>query len=492
MEHLPLLEGIKPLIIVPYEAPEKDWYDGGGFLDYPQRSGWAEEQLRGGDDTTKEDYLDANVFYTKGNDIKLFFGLAIGFFKIGGVHVKTEDFLVDANVDGVDPDMPKMINTSKLSQLLTEWKANVETKDRFCVPGYENESLLKQEKSRPWPVRDDVSTAMIGLTFSLWKAAMCEVPHLHGRSELLWKRLQQKWCIDDVTTTFKELDIDGHYYLAASPGLANAIGRIIEKDAIPIALWVKGLRTLWSVDYHLTGKRKPDYVAISHIWTDGKGNPSTSPILAIISRLYQSNWIKRLWTHQEGFLSDLNYPSEDSNSDWHSKVYILFSDKSVELDDLYQQFSAYQKRQERLEMLYGPITDAVSQRKTSQLADEIVCLATIIDIDVKPFLDLPDKTNKDLAQERMALFLKTLHTFEMHFVFNNYATGEKGYKWAPRSSLSFRTAELYYGEDERTADLQIVNGKGGLLVQYPGFLIQFDSGRPPFGTNERGCVISYR
>lgn len=362
MEHLPLPEGVEPFIIVPYEAPKKDWYDGQGFIDYPQRCGWTEEQLRGGDDTTKEDYLDANGFKAKGSEYEveqffqtwLFFGLMIEFLKIGGVHVQTEDFLVDANMEGDNPDMLKMVNTSKLPQLLIKWRNGLTNKgantertwntlrpmfdrsksilDRFCVPGHEKEWPLKQEKPRPWPVRDEISTTMIALTFSLWEVAIellepkdveKSTPTLHGRSELLWKRLQQKWCIADVTTTLKELAVDGHYYLAASPGLSSreldhhskcteehclyeydlnmyvtrhagspwhhsgckstiqyggqlgpergqkdwvdAIGKIIDKDAIPIALWVKGLRKLWTVEYHMTGNRQPDFVAISHV-----------------------------------------------------------------------------------------------------------------------------------------------------------------------------------------------------------------------------------
>lgn len=252
--------------------------------------------------------------------------------------------------------------------------------------------------------------------------------------------------------------------------------------------------------------------------------PSTHPILDVVSRLYQSNWIKRLWTHQEGFLPGIHTP-EDGHPKT-SAVYIQFSDKSVELDELRRQFSAYQQQQtnvgiylqfphaESLRLLdmysglkflmsltknmkdkwklYGPVADAMSERKTARLADEIICLATIIDIDVKPFLDLPDKEDAELAQDRMALFLDTLHTFQMQLVFNNYQRLERiGYRWAPRSLLNFRLPHLYPGDDQRTTNFQVVNGKRGLLVQYSGFLVQFDSGRPTFGTTERGCVIKY-
>lgn len=248
---------------------------------------------------------------------------------------------------------------------------------------------------------------------------------------------------------------------------------------------------------------------------------STHPILDIVSRLYQSNWIKRPWTHQEGFLPGIDAPVK------YTAVYIQFSDKAVELGDLHRQFDAYQQQQinvgiylqypEKANMrlldlysrlkftmsnvkdmkdkwrLYAPLADAMSERKTSRLADEIICLATIIGIDVKPFQDLLDKDkDEEMAQDRMALFLDTLHTFRMQLVFNNYQRLERvGYRWAPRSLLNFRLPQIYPGNDERTTNFQVVNGKKGLLVQYPGFLMQFDSGRPTFGTAERGCVIKY-
>lgn len=241
--------------------------------------------------------------------------------------------------------------------------------------------------------------------------------------------------------------------------------------------------------------------------------PSDSPMLEIVARLYQSNWIKRLWTHQEGFLP--------------SALYVQFSDKPVEMETLHNRFTEYQSdlmtvgvylqfpeatnmrllslytvlktfmqgvhEVDKKYALYAPLADVMSERKTSRLADETVCLATIIDIDVQPFLDIPDKPDAESARTRMALFLRTIHTFEMRLVFNNYERIEEtGYKWAPRSLLNFRIAELYYGHDDRETTFQVVNGKRGLLVQYPGFLVRFANGRPSFGTIQRGCVMKCR
>lgn len=253
--------------------------------------------------------------------------------------------------------------------------------------------------------------------------------------------------------------------------------------------------------------------------------PSTSPMLAIVARLYQSNWIKRLWTHQEGFLAGLEYHPEQTTPRT-SQVYIQFKDKSVLLDDLNEQFLAYQEQQaargyildfptvtnlylltlynnlkfimgtvadNKKWILYAPLSDAMAQRQTARLADEILCFASIINIDVTPFLNLPDKPDAELAQDRMALFVKTLHNFNMKLIFNNYPRLERaGYSWAPRSFLNFRLADIYSAiDDSRITTFQVVNGKRGLLVEYPGFLLQFDTGIPTFGTSERGCVIQY-
>ena len=141
-------------------------------------------------------------------------------------------------------------------------------------------------------------------------------------SSLLRSRLEQKWCKYDVAVTMDDFDVDGHYYLATGqgqsqeylnahgncteagcrfvmdeshyltrhapeyhkPGCEEHIGwggqlgpertmhnwieavcQIIDRDATPHSLWVAQYRKTWSVEYHTTGKRKPPYVAISHM-----------------------------------------------------------------------------------------------------------------------------------------------------------------------------------------------------------------------------------
>ncbi|GIJ85156.1 hypothetical protein Asppvi_004012 [Aspergillus pseudoviridinutans] len=703
MEHLPLPEGEKHFIVAPYNAPPGEWYDHKGFLDFPKRRGWTSDQLPGGD-TSEKRYLDGNGFKSKGTDSKveeffqtwLFFGLVIEVLKVGGVRAKTEDFLEVRDL--TDPgeveflklstqgDIHKqrrirIVNTSKLPCKLKEWRDGIQDKsqawtvlnrmferarqilDCFCTPD-EERSLWENDKPPRWPVRQEISTTLIAMVFSLRSAAIkvCDPrgigvmnPWLEARSEILARRLQRQWCLADATTIIKDLSIDGHYYIAASPGLhpdeldrhskcvrqrcleefptelyhprhiapwhkANcptgqtisyggqlgpergqtgwddAIARIIDKNAIPIALWVKGLRTLWSVEYHLSGKRTPSYVAISHVWADGMGNraanwlpecqldrithlvenvrwegrkptpadpnlsdgvgfwmdtlcvpaldkdrkreaiknmhhvysnakavlvldkfiqkiPSTAPVLDKVARLYLSNWIKRLWTHQEGFLPSL--------------VYIQFADQPVELNALAEEFKAYnlehletsgkylgfpfaanarlldlysalrdlmkQVQDEDKWMLYEPLAHHLSPRRSTRLADETVCMATIINIDPSKILAVPGAEDDELARDRMAVFLEQLGTFDMSLIFNNYERLDKtGYRWAPKSLLNFRTPRLVCPDESETVTLEKKNGRTGLPVRYPGLLVDFANKNVPFGALKHGCEVQCR
>ncbi|KAF7155936.1 hypothetical protein CNMCM6106_007848 [Aspergillus hiratsukae] len=696
MEHLPLPDGEKHFIVAPYNAPPGKWYDHKGFLDFPQRRGWTNSQLKG--------YLEGNRFKPKGCDSEveeffqtwLFFGLVIEVLKIGDVSAKTEDFLETKDLSdpgevqflrlSLQDDIRKkrlvqIVNTSKLPCKLKEWRNGIQDKaqawralkpmferarqilDCFCTPD-EERNLWGNDKPPRWPVREEISTTLIAMVFSLRSAAIsvCDPrgigvmnPWLDARSEILARRLQRRWCLADATTIVKDLSIDGHYYIAASPGLnpdkldrhskcvrercleefptelyntrhvtpwhkANcpteqtisyggqlgpergqtgwddAIARIIDKKAIPIALWVKGLRTLWSVEYHLSGKRTPDYVAISHVWADGMGNrtanwlpecqldrithlvenvrwegrkptpenpnesdgvgfwmdtlcvpaldkdrkrkaiqnmrhvyskakavlvldkviqrmPSTAPALDKVARLYLSNWIKRLWTHQEGFLP--------------STVYIQFSDRPVELHALAEEFITYNR--EHLQksgkylgfpfaanarlldlysaltdlmkqvtcddkwMLYEPLAHHLSPRRSTRLADETVCMATILDIDVGEILKLSGKDDEKVASDRMAAFLEQLGTFDMSLIFNNYERLDRpGYRWAPKSLLNFRTPQLVRPDNSETVTLEKINGQIGLPVRYPGLLVDFADQNVPFGALQHGCEVQCR
>ncbi|KMK58675.1 hypothetical protein Y699_07902 [Aspergillus fumigatus Z5] len=646
MEHLPLPEGKEHFILAPYNAPPEEWYDHKGFLDFPKRRGWTDDQPPGGN-TTQKGYLEGHGIKWKLADSEveeffqtwLFFGLVIEVLKIGGVSATTEDFLkgkdlsdprevkllrVSSQDDSRRHRLVRIVNTSILSCKLKEWRNGVRDKaqawtaanrmferarqilDCFCTADEERD-LWGNDKPLRWPVRDEISTTLIAMVYSLRSAAIrvCEPrgisvtnPWLDARSEIIARRIQRQWCLADATTIIKDLPIDGQYYVAASPGLSpdeldrhskcvrercleefptelyhprhvapwhkpncptaqtisygghmgpergqtgwdDAMAKIIDKNAIPIALWAKGLRTLWSVEYHLSGHRRPDYVAISHVeatlgenWegrrtlpedpnnSDGVGFwmdtlcvpagdkdrkrkairnmrhvysnakavlvldkfiqkiPSTAPALDKVARLYLSNWTKRLWTHQEGFLPSL--------------VYIQFSDRPVELRALAEEFMTYNR--EHLEksgkylgfpfaanlrlldlysalrglmklvkekwMLYEPLAHHLSPRRSTRLADETVCMATIIDIDLDRIQAISGDDDEGVAEERMAAFLEQFGTFDRSVIFNDYERLNKaGYRWAPKSLLNFRTPQLTCPDERETVTLERINGQ---------------------------------
>lgn len=177
---------------------------------------------------------------------------------------------------------------------------------------------------------------VIALVFSLVQATLhkCDkiaegfpTPIL-ARSATLNKRLEKKWCLADATRFEDELEIDGHYYLAASPGLSaeelqkhdhctrdqcqysvddatyvtkhsqppwhkpgcqpaawggqfggelqtqrggvakdwvDSVCKIIAADAIPIVLWSVSEKQFFTVEFHKKGILRPDFVAISHV-----------------------------------------------------------------------------------------------------------------------------------------------------------------------------------------------------------------------------------
>jgi hypothetical protein len=674
MEHLVLPEGGQQFIVVPYGAPPKEWYDhGGSFVDYPARKLWSEADLHGKDG-----------FSHKGSDLSvqhffqtwLFFGLLIECLKLGDVPVTTSDFLEQrANAKF------KAVNTEKLPSLLQKWVKNIkkdrkeetvwnklkpifktatQVLNRFCTPE-DGDRSLKEEKTLTWPVRDEISTTMIAILFSLTMAAQhaCDKQHSiewpTARSKILRKCLERKWCLADASMFMDGMQIDGHYYFAASPSpkpddlnqhyqctkekclsfvdedfyvtkhaeghwhragcserpkyggqvgpergqkdWVDAVCRIIDKGVIPVALWARGLRQLWSIEHHYTGKRRPEFVAISHVWSDGLGNPgvnslpecqldriqhlvqelrwegrkdppesegdsdgigfwmdtlcipkgktdkikecnkkaindmrkvytnaacvlildawlqeipSTTPMIYILARLYQSNWLKRLWTHQEGFLP--------------RKAYIQFSDRALDLESISSEDSTLRAElegqgkyldfhnvtSEMLVLQYTTVSELIKKhmqdnentwrvfdilahvmagRRTTRVSDETLCLSTILGFDVNTYQEISFDKDEETAEKRMVKFLGRLKTFKMGIIFNNYdRLSIPGWRWAPKSLLDHRNAILAY-EDDETSDVDELFGSESFLARYPGFLVKFSHGRPSLRGLERACAI---
>lgn len=473
-----------------------------------------------------------------------------------------------------------------------------------------------------------------------------EVEKGMATSSLLRHRLEQKWCKYDVATTMDNFEVDGHYYLAAArspsqeyleahsdctesgcafkmdetnyltrhapeyhkPGCQEHIGwggqlgpertmhnwieavcQIIDRDATPYGLWVAQYRKTWSVEYHIKGERKPPYIAISHIWSDGMGNPrenslpecqieriqgmvdeidypgrngnktvgfwmdtlcvpvedqlrayrkksianmrhiyknavavlvldpwlqkipSTAPTTEILARLCQSAWLRRLWTHQEGFLA--------------KEVYYRFRDKSVSMKEIEERRLQYENELKAKgiyskflfdaqlqaiepysflkmaiefvdddgetktlpEDAFEPLVLSLELRRTTRAGDETLCLSSILSplgLDVNTYLDI---SGENVAERRMVRFYQDIQKFDPRIVFNSYPRlSVDGFKWAPKSLIGHRSEELMRrgehaeGEHvtgaEEVVPLKQVDGKWGLPVKYPGHVFAFKEG----------------
>jgi hypothetical protein len=344
MDHLILPSGVEKFILTPYEAPQDDWYDGKGFLDYPARKDWVEDSLRGVYDLNQGSWQELQkteqFFQTW-----LFFGLAIDFFAVGGIKLTTEDFLKPD-----DPDIhARIVTTSQLPNWIKKWSNQVQDKhdetwnklqpmfdrakfilDLYCTPVKDDRPLLQKKPPR-WPVRDEISVTMITMAWTLFSAAssICKhsssqtLSYLTARSSMLDKRIERKWCLSDAAGIEESYQIDGHYFFAAMQGpneaeldrhylctrkacvarvderlyitkhadapwhtencrttgtyenqlgpergqkdWTDAMSRILDKDATPLALWSQQTKGLWSVEFDKSGVRRPPFIAISHV-----------------------------------------------------------------------------------------------------------------------------------------------------------------------------------------------------------------------------------
>ncbi|KAF2435512.1 hypothetical protein EJ08DRAFT_341201 [Tothia fuscella] len=372
-------------------------------------------------------------------------------------------------------------------------------------------------------------------------------------SMLLYQRIQRKWCKSDVAMIMEDFDIDGQYYIAAAVGrtleeldrhyactdhscdarvadgtytthhhpecneddyepepkfleqvfpkhgkspasLREAIRHTMDAGHLPVLRWIserKGL-TMYGQQKDLYSEdscKVPPFVAISHVWADGKGNPfdnslphcqlekiqnlvdelcanhlppklqhsspgfwmdtlccivgnhdesisykkqsiqsmreiygesvavliidpwlmsipSAASVSEICYRIYASGWSRCLWTHQEGFLA--------------REVYYQLQDKPLKLPDVDELAKDFQKRmayqgypigfplqasgktsfyyttvktivngihegripQDNKWILYGHLADSLGYRSTTNIDDELLCVASVIGLNV--------------------------------------------------------------------------------------------------------------
>ncbi|ETI28923.1 hypothetical protein G647_01375 [Cladophialophora carrionii CBS 160.54] len=533
-----------------------------------------------------------------------------------------------------------------VSQMLTLAQ---DTLDRFCTYVPKSSTAIDTSRpSWPVSDRVAMSIMAICSTLRAAAADILdmvvtlEVDKGTATSSLLRSRLEQKWCKYDVAVTMDNFEVDGHYYLAAAPGQSDeylaahgrctedgcvfvmdekgyltrhapefhkpgceerigwggqlgpertmhswidAVCQIIDRDATPYSLWVAQYRKTWSVEYHTTGKRKPPYVAISHIWSDGLGNPvenslpecqleriqgmvdkinypgrngektvgfwmdtlcvpvqdqlkayrkksianmrhiyrnavavlvldpwlqqipSTATTPEILARLCQSAWLRRLWTHQEGFLAKnvyyqfkdqalhmkdieerrIHYEDELKAKGIYSKFLSDAQIQAIEPYSMLKMAIEYEDDGDGVRTLpedaFEALVLSLELRRTTRAGDETLCLSSILSplgLDVNTYLDI---VGENVAERRMVQFYQDIQRFDPRIVFNTYPRlNIDGFKWAPTSLIGHRSEELMRrgehneGEEvdvaEEFAQLKQIDGKWGLPVKYPGFMFR--------------------
>lgn len=240
--------------------------------------------------------------------------------------------------------------------------------------------------------------------------------------------------------------------------------------------------------------------------------PSSTPIERC-ARLYSGNWIRRLWTLQEGALNRhvfLQWKDEAESLGALTRAQISWEEDAqsrgiivsfpiiaankvslhfLVIQDIVKMIENDETPPEMRAHLYLPLCDVLGPRATTRDSDETLCLSTVLGLDPKPFLDIENgDDDEDVVQRRMEAFLRTLGEFNASLIFNSYRKLQRdGVRWAPRSLLRHRTADL--GPvflSEQTAQIATVNEYSGLAVRFPGFLMR---GNPRLSSS-RGMAVS--
>lgn len=229
--------------------------------------------------------------------------------------------------------------------------------------------------------------------------------------------------------------------------------------------------------------------------------PSEAPIPDRWLAVYMSNWQRRLWTFQEGCLADkLHFRFSDGAKDHEEMTdQRMAHDKELEARGIYGNFCGLSNSAIAIHFtlvksvvarlvreassspdsiwaslwnLYLPMASALGHRQTTNLADETLCLSTILGTDPGLFLGIrgrPGESDEELAERRMIKFLQKIKTFNTGLIFGDYPRiNVKGFGWAPRSLLSARHSTIAVIGDRLTGRLKRVGSYRGLVVRYPG------------------------
>lgn len=186
-----------------------------------------------------------------------------------------------------------------------------------------------------------------------------------------------------------------------------------------------------------------------------------------------NNWDRRLWTFQECVMA--------------RKRLIQYADKTVDHVSIEADFY-------RDKLCYGdspadplpPLVSAIASRSTSKKSDETLCLATIMRLDIEPFLNAEkllrnakrlseeeEISDTDLADQRMQIFWQTIRGYQWQGLFNSHRRlSMDGLRWAPATFLGSPPEGFVREADEHYCDLDkegrgLTFTAGGIFIEIP-------------------------
>jgi hypothetical protein len=107
-------------------------------------------------------------------------------------------------------------------------------------------------------------------------------------------------------------------------------------------------------------------------------------------------------------------------------------------------------------MLYGHLADSLGYRSTTNIDDELLCVASVIGSDVGSYSkEEDDKSRERTAELRMKKFLEEIGRFRQSIIFNNYKRLTiPGFRWAPISLLGHRSSGLGDPDDSKNSKIE--------------------------------------
>ena len=176
---------------------------------------------------------------------------------------------------------------------------------------------------------------------------------------------------------------------------------------------------------------------------------SDKEVEEVLMRIFNSTWNSRLWTYQEGALAkslcfqfkDAAYDLEDGMAELHARSEVNFalsftltSSLNVRYENL-RQFMRKTTAEERMLAVF----EGLRFRSTSVLADEALCLATLLGLDVSKILKAGSK-----ASQRMKRFWKLVEKVPLEVLgFEGETFDLPGLRWAPRSFLHVESSRTH-------------------------------------------------